>query len=97
MNKIHAALYDDNLFTRMAAAGEAIPTHLAGAVKHDLRALSRLAYLTPEKLKELCCSPIIFVCRQPLLSKVPSALHTDIPVPDPSGLRISGSRHLPGL
>lgn len=50
-----AALYNDNLFTRMAADGEHIPADLSAAAKHDLRALSALAYLTPEKLKALLC------------------------------------------
>lgn len=52
----HIALYDDNPFTRLSAAGEAIPGYLAGAAKHDLRVLSELAYLTPEKLKRLLCA-----------------------------------------
>ena len=52
----HAALYDDNPFTRMAASGETIPGYLAAAARHDLRALSQLAYLTPIQLKDLLCT-----------------------------------------
>ncbi|MCI8622862.1 MAG: hypothetical protein HFG26_04290 [Provencibacterium sp.] len=49
----HAALYDDNLFTRTAAKTERVPAALIDAVKHDLRVLAALAYLTPEEVKGL--------------------------------------------